>query len=76
MTAGVGSVERTNMPPKLDAAGESERLQLMAPKALLERINAWRRRQEDLPNLSEAVRRLVEAGLDAADEKRRGDTNS
>lgn len=70
MTAGVGSVEGTSMPPKLDAAGETERLQLMAPKALLMRVNAWRRRQEDLPNLSEAVRRLVEAGLETEERRR------
>jgi hypothetical protein len=32
-------------------------------------ISDWRRRQDDLPNRSEAIRRLVEVGLGA---KRKG----
>jgi hypothetical protein len=34
-------------------------------------INEWRRRQEDLPNRSEAIRRLVELGLSAPAPKRK-----
>jgi hypothetical protein len=28
-------------------------------------VDEWRRTQPDLPNVSEAIRRLVEAGLEA-----------
>ncbi|MDN3627233.1 hypothetical protein [Methylobacterium isbiliense] len=65
-----------HVPPKLDTASETERLQLLAPKSLMHRINDWRRQQPDLPNLSEAVRRLVEAGLDAADREGGGRVES
>jgi hypothetical protein len=53
------------MPPKL--ADGVRRVALMAPIALIARINAWRQRQGDVPNLSEAIRRLIEQALDAAD---------
>jgi hypothetical protein len=35
----------------------------------LEAIDDWRRRQDDLPNRSEAIRRLVELGLQAKPRK-------
>jgi len=55
------------MPPKL--ADGVRRVALMAPIALIARINAWRQRQADVPNLSEAIRRLIEMALDAAEKK-------
>jgi hypothetical protein len=33
------------------------------------RIDEWRRHQPDLPNFSEAIRRLVEAGLESSAKK-------
>jgi metal-responsive CopG/Arc/MetJ family transcriptional regulator len=41
-------------------------------------IDEWRRRQPDLPSRSEAIRRLIEAGLNAAsnDPKKEGLTKS
>jgi hypothetical protein len=51
------------MPPKL--ANGVRRVALMAPLALISRIDHWRRHQADVPNLSEAIRRLIERGLDA-----------
>jgi hypothetical protein len=51
------------MPPKL--ADGVRRVALMAPIALITKIDAWRRHQADVPNLSEAIRRLIERGLDA-----------
>jgi hypothetical protein len=48
----------------------SERLHMAAPKEWLERIDQWRREQPDLPNLSEAVRRLVDAGLRESPKKK------
>ena len=52
------------MPAKLD--DEIKRLQLVAPTKWVKNIDDWRRREPDLPNLSEAIRRLVEMGLEAA----------
>jgi hypothetical protein len=52
------------MPTKLD--DEIQRLNMVAPASWVKRIDDWRRREPDLPNLSEAVRRLVELGLEAA----------
>lgn len=40
------------------------RIQIRVTAAWLARINAYRRSQPDLPNVSEAIRRLVEAGLE------------
>jgi hypothetical protein len=30
---------------------------------MIERVDAWRRKQEDLPSRAEAFRRLIELGL-------------
>jgi hypothetical protein len=40
-----------------------QRAQLMLSKAQVRAIDEWRRRQPDLPSRSEAIRRLIEAGL-------------
>lgn len=50
--------------PPLDPDDEPARITITAPKAWAKRLDAWRRQQEDLPNLSEAIRRLVDAGLE------------
>ena len=52
------------MPQKLD--DEIQRLNMVAPTAWVKKIDDWRRREPDLPNLSEAIRRLVEMGLESA----------
>lgn len=52
------------MPPKLE--DETRRLNMVAPVSWLQKIDDWRRRQPDLPNVSEAICRLVEIGLDAS----------
>jgi hypothetical protein len=49
---------------------EIQRLNLVAPTSWVKKIDDWRRREPDLPNLSEAIRRLVELGLEAAKRKR------
>ena len=51
------------MPPKL--ANETKRIALVVDSEWLKRIAAWRRQQEDFPTLSDAIRRLVDQGLDA-----------
>ena len=38
-------------------------LQMRVSKAFLKSIDEWRRKQDDLPSRSEAIRRLVEIGL-------------
>jgi metal-responsive CopG/Arc/MetJ family transcriptional regulator len=43
---------------------QTERLQMRVSKAFLRLVDDWRRKQEDLPNRSEAIRRLVEQALD------------
>ena len=52
------------MPPKLDPDTETRRLNIVAPASWLKRLEEWRRAQPDLPNTSEAIRRLVDAGLE------------
>ncbi len=39
------------------------RIPVMMAATEVAAIDAWRRRQEDLPSRSEAIRRLVELGL-------------
>lgn len=51
------------MPPKL--ANETKRIALVVDKEWLRRIASWRRLQEDMPTMSDAIRRLVDQALDA-----------
>ena len=51
------------MPPKLD--DQVKRINMVAPTSWLRAVDDWRRKQPDLPNISEAIRRLVELGLKA-----------
>jgi rRNA maturation endonuclease Nob1 len=53
------------MPTKLD-----DEIQI-APTAWVKQIDDWRRKEPDLPNLSEAIRRLVEQALEAAKKDRK-----
>lgn len=57
------------MPPKLDTESKSERVPFVAPASWLKRIDDWRRQQPDIPNRSEAIRRLVDLALDEAGRK-------
>jgi hypothetical protein len=42
-----------------------QRIPLVTTRAQFRAIDAWRRRQDDLPSRSEAIRRLIERGLKA-----------
>jgi uncharacterized protein len=53
------------MPIKSDRPIKSERFEMRLDPAAVERIDAWRREQPDLPSRTEAIRRLVELGLGA-----------
>jgi metal-responsive CopG/Arc/MetJ family transcriptional regulator len=44
---------------------KDQRVQIVTTSDLIRRIDEWRREQPDLPNRSEAIRRLVEASLNA-----------
>jgi hypothetical protein len=52
-----------NMPPKKD-------MRLVAPLPWWEAVDDWRLAQPDAPNLSESIRRLVLAGIEAERIKR------
>jgi hypothetical protein len=52
------------MSEKLD--DEVQRLNMVVPTKWVKRVDDWRRKEPDLPNLSEAIRRLVEMGLESA----------
>ena len=41
----------------------SERYEMRVPAEWLERIDGWRRTQDDLPSRAEAIRRLVDLAL-------------
>jgi metal-responsive CopG/Arc/MetJ family transcriptional regulator len=59
------------VPRKLDQNSDSEKFLLVAPTALLARVDEWRRKQPDIPNRSEAMRRLMALALDADDKRKR-----
>ena len=56
------------MPKKLD--DDIARIHMVVPAAWVKKVDDWRRREPDLPNLSEAIRRLVEMGLESAKKAR------
>jgi len=45
-------------------------INLMIPENLLERIENYRRRQKSIPPRSEAIRKLIETGLDKLEKKK------
>lgn len=49
----------------MNAQAMTERFEMRLDPSVLEQVDAWRARQSDLPSRSEAVRRLVDAGLAA-----------
>jgi hypothetical protein len=51
--------------PGRPATGKDPMIGLRAPPELRKAIEAWASQQEDTPGLSEAIRRLVERGLNA-----------
>ena len=46
-------------------ADEVQRLNMVVPTKWLKKIDDWRRKEPDMPNLSAAIRRLVELGLES-----------
>jgi hypothetical protein len=48
---------------QVSVAEKNERFEMRVPTSFLRAIDAWRRKQSDLPSRAEAIRRLVEQAL-------------
>ena len=59
------------MPPKLDDATDTERVQIVAPSSWIQRVEEWRRNQARIPSRSEAIRILVDLALEREAKKER-----
>lgn len=55
------------MPPKLEDGMKTERLQVLASEAWVQRIDEWRRKQPSIPSRSSAIRMLADIALQAAE---------
>ena len=51
------------------ATGMAPVLPVRAPKELIARVEVWAQKQPDKPSRSEAVRRLIEMGLNLKDKR-------
>ena len=56
------------MPPKMPE--EMERLNMLVPARIMRRIDAWRRKQPRLGTVSEDMRTVIEAGIEALDHRK------
>lgn len=64
-------LQKQNRRPNAEKLDEEiARIHMIVPAAWAHKVDDWRRREPDLPNLSEAIRRLVEMGLVAAKPRR------
>jgi hypothetical protein len=63
MTGQEEMIRNRQMPPK--APEEMERLNMLVSSRIMRRIDAWRRKQPRLGTLSEDVRVVIEAGIEA-----------
>src|ERR1700735_3175851 len=54
----------------MNAQAMTERFEMRLGQSVLEELDSWRSTQDDLPSRSEAVRRLVEAGVGKTAERR------
>ena len=50
---------------------QTERFQMRVSPSFLRLIDEWRRKQPDLPSRAEAIRRLVERGINAPEKPSR-----
>jgi len=69
VTRGEPATPRANEPDALLGIEESgdRQFHLTLASEMMKRVDEWRREQPDIPNQSEAMRRLIEIGL--ADKK-------
>jgi hypothetical protein len=61
----------TDIPHMKDTTDPARTFQMRVKKSFTDKVDAWRRQQPDLPPLAEAIRRLVEKGLEADRKKRK-----
>jgi hypothetical protein len=52
-----------NMPPKLEKETPTDRVQVLAPRTWIVRVDEWRSQQRPIPSRSEAIRQLVNMAL-------------
>jgi hypothetical protein len=57
------SIVETKKPKKGRPSADTEAVNLRLPRTMLVALDDFRRRQEDLPNRPEAIRRLMEKAL-------------
>jgi hypothetical protein len=53
----------------MDDMANDRTFQMRTTDEFLRRIDDWRRFQEDLPSRAEAMRRLIELGMEAASQR-------
>jgi hypothetical protein len=63
-------IPRPPLPPKL--APNVQKVAVITPSDLLDRVDAYRRNLPGLPNRSVAIRKLMEIGLEAVEKKPKG----
>lgn len=51
--------------PRMETEKKDQRIQLVMAPSDVAAVDAWRRDQDDLPGRSEAIRRLIHAGIAA-----------
>jgi metal-responsive CopG/Arc/MetJ family transcriptional regulator len=57
-------IESMDEPAARPAAPKTLRMQLVISPSLVRKVDAWRGRQEDVPNRSKAIRLLIEHSLE------------
>ena len=57
------------MPPKLEQGSPTDRMQLVLPRSLVERVDEWRATVRPIPNRSEAIRMLLDSALPPVDDQ-------
>jgi metal-responsive CopG/Arc/MetJ family transcriptional regulator len=63
-------ISGSKMPPKL--AANVQKIAVITPSELLDRVDDYRRMLPGLPNRSIAIRKLIELGLEAVERKPKG----
>jgi hypothetical protein len=54
---------------QLDEKDPVVRVSVAVPTSWVKRLDEWRRYQPDMPNLSETIRRMVDAGFESVNKK-------
>lgn len=57
------------MPPKMPE--EMHRLNMLVPARIMRRVDQWRRKQPKLGTVSEDMRKVIEAGIEALESQQK-----